>query len=83
MWPRNRLLEKPAAPASKRLSDQAGHLGDLVGGGVAVVVGPFAHHVVAQRPVGDVAGDVGRVAPGVDQVEVLAEGLPRAPRHAD
>ena len=30
--------------------------------GVLVVVGPLAHHVVADRSVGDVAGDVGGVA---------------------
>ena len=38
MWPRNRLLEKPAAPASKASRDEPGHLGDLVAGGVLVVV---------------------------------------------
>ena len=82
MWARKRLLEKPAAPASNASSHDAGHLGDLVGRGVLVVVGPLAHHVVAQRTVGDVARDVGGVAAAVEHVEVLGEGLPLAPRHA-
>ena len=77
------VAREPGGAGVEGLADQPGHLGDLVGGGVVVVVGPLAHHVVAQRPVGDVAGDVGGVAPGVDEVEVLAEGLPLAPRHAD
>ena len=82
MWARNRLLEKPAAPASNASADDAGHLGDLVGRGVLVLVRPLAHHVVPDRPVGDVARDVGGVAAAVEHVEVLGEGLPLAPRHA-
>ena len=81
MWARKRLLEKPAAPASNASATMRAISGDLVGRGVEVLVRPLAHHVVAERAVRDVAGDVGGVAAAVEHVEVVGEGLPLAPRH--
>ena len=69
-------------PGQERLVGEAAHLGDLVGGGVGLVVGaPLPHHVGAQGGVGHLGADVEGVGPAVDRVEVLGEGLP-VPRQA-
>ena len=69
---------EPERPVGQRAPAELGHAGDVVGGGV--VVAAVAHHVVAQRDVGDLGADVDAVG-RVDGVEVLAERLP-APRDA-
>ena len=45
------------------LGDEPAHLGDVVGGGVLVAHAALAHHLEAQRAVGELGGDVERVAP--------------------
>ena len=62
------------------LGDQPAHLGDVVGGGVLVAHAALSHHLEAQRPVGQLRRDVERVATRPEEVEVLREALPRAPR---
>ena len=80
-WKIVREVEKPDRAGGHRLGDQPTHLGDVVGGGVLVVHAALAHHLEAQRAVGELGGDVERVVARAEEVEVLREALPGAPRH--
>ncbi len=82
LWPMVRDVEKPTAPAAMASPTMRRHGGDVLGGGVLVGRTPLPHHVEADGAVGDLGGDVDGVAAAVEQVEVLAEGLPLPPGHA-
>jgi hypothetical protein len=59
-----------------RVAHDGLHRAEVVGRGGAVGDGAIAHHVDAERVVREVGRHVHRARPGVDVVEVLAEGLP-------
>jgi len=74
---------EPGGTSVERLAHDPRHLGDLFACGIQVRVRPLPHHVIAERSVRDMAGDIDRVRPGVDEVEVITEAFPLSPRHAD
>ncbi len=60
---------------------EAGHGGDVVGRRRLVVGAALAHHIGPKRSVGDHGTDVDGELPPIEDIQVLAEGLP-APRQA-
>ena len=77
-----REVENPTAPAARASCDDRGHGPQVLLRGVLVGRPSLAHHVEPYGPVRDLGGDIDRVASLVEQVEVLAEGLPSSPGHA-
>ena len=80
------VADRPAGREAHRagfdgLVHELRHLGDVVGRRRFVVGATLAHHVGAQRAVGDHRGDVGGVLATLEFVEVLGKRLP-VPRDA-
>ena len=67
---------KPEGARLDPVPHQPGHGRQLLGRGRLLGGGPVAHHVAADRAVGDLDADVGRPPAPLEDVEVLREGLP-------
>ncbi len=77
-----REVEKPDGAGLDGFLDDVGHRGEVVGGGIFVLLAALAHGIEPDRAVGDLRTDIERVLAAVDVVEVFGKGLPPAPFHA-